>query len=130
MTSEELASLRERHYRRLPELKVKTEEEALGYIGECGFLLLFAVAGLELPDLHQASTRPGEDWPWGCWQWKETLPGGKKCAYGKYLRHKGTFISWELFPYFLAAYGSPNGYIQDYREGRLTPVEREILEIL
>jgi len=125
VTSQELERQRARNYRRLPALKVNGEEEAVRFIEECGFLLLFSVRGVELPDLWQATATRGE-----AWHWKETLPGAKKCAYGKVLRRKGTFISWEYFPGFMAAYGSPNSYLQDYRAGLLNQVEKQILETL
>ncbi len=125
MTSQELEHQRARIYRRLPALKVNSDREAVEFIEECGFLLLFSVRGVELPNLWQATVTPGK-----AWHWKQTLPGAKKCAYGKVLRRKGTFISWEYFPSFLAAYGSLNSYLQDYRAGLLSQVEKQILETL
>jgi len=125
LTFAELERLRDLRYRRIPEVQFETEEEALEFIEEHGFVLLIDSNSLELPSLWQATRRRGQAWPW-----KQTLSGAKRCAYGKLLRRKGTFVSWEYFPHFLAVYSNTNSYQEEYRAGRLSQVERRILETL
>lgn len=125
LTLAELERLRAKRYRRLPELQLEDEEEALEFIEERGFVLLFNCKGLELPDLWQATRGFEVAWPW-----KQILPGAKLCAYGKLLHRKGLFVSWEYFPRFIAIYSSTNSYMEEYRAGRISQLEREILETL
>lgn len=125
LTLAELQTLRDLRYRRIPKLQFETEEEALQFIDERGFVLLINSKALELPSLWRATRRRGQAWPW-----KQTLSGAKHCAYGKLLCRKGTFVSWEYLPHFLAVYSNTNSYLKEYRAGRLSRVERQILEIL
>jgi hypothetical protein len=100
---ERLEDYRRRNFRLLPRLRLGKEDQALEFINQTGFLLLWTPGTqLDLPSLS-AAYRPGktvEDW----WYWKQTLPERKACFYGKILQGKGTFISWEYFPCFYACY--------------------------
>jgi len=124
-----LEAYRSRTFHLLPELRVGTEKEALDFIGEAGFALLW-VSGeqLNLPSLSGAYPPKRKDWGW--WNWKQTLPEKKACYYAKILRHKGTFISWDFFPCFYAVYAARRSYQEEWRAGLLDRVHKRLLEIL
>ncbi len=113
--------------------KVRTDEEAARFVDERGFALLAPLRGVNLPSLSEADYR--EPWPGytitdGAWRWKEVLPGEKRCVYGKFLRGRGTFISWNLFPHFYALYGPSGDAEEEYLAGRLGRMERLLLEMV
>ncbi|MCJ7749920.1 MAG: hypothetical protein MUQ65_02320, partial [Armatimonadetes bacterium] len=119
-------SLRAHLWRTAPSRHISTERSALRFIEELGFVLLMPITGADLPSIHQAAG--GE---WGVWwDWKQTLPERKACCYAKLLRRRGTFISWEWFPCFYAAYADPRPYGRQYREGLLDRAEKQILDLL
>lgn len=83
--------------------QVFTDEDAARYVDERGFTPLMHLSGSELPSISEADSREtweGFDITDGAWRWKETLPGSRRCAYGKFLRHRGFFVSWAAFPAF------------------------------
>ncbi len=92
--------------------RVRTERDAVAFIHAAGFCLLFPVKRLPLPSLYWAvARRPiqlGPQWDAGCekiWRWKDELPRRRLAWYAKYFRGRGTFISLEMLPYFLALEG-------------------------
>src|SRR5512136_2881832 len=79
--------------------KVSTDDDAVAFVDQRGFAPLMHLAGCELPSLSEADIRDpwqGFDITDGAWRWKEVLPQSKRCAYGKFLRGRGFFISWGL----------------------------------
>lgn len=126
--------------------KVSTDDEAARYVDERGFVPIMRLAGSQLPSLSEADIRPaweGFDITDGAWRWKEVLPQQKRCAYGKFLRQRGFFLSWRLFPAFYLLYRrprlpdqAPNGTLggrdhdQDYAAGLLSRQEWLILETI
>jgi hypothetical protein len=136
-----LDRLREETYHRRPELALKNEREARGFIERVGFCLLFPVKGMELPSLWEAingGPRPipihHHDYPLQLtWEWKDTLPSQGQVYYGKVLRNKPTFISLSLLPYFYALTGNTGEeeeYLYLYQEGKLSDEARRIYEVL
>lgn len=115
------------HLRR--ELRVGSEAQALEFIEEAGFVLLW-VSGeqLNLPSLSGAYPPQRGDWQW--WQWKQTLPNRKACFYAKILRHKGTFISWRFFPAFYSVYASRFSYEEEWQAGLLDRTQKRLLDLL
>jgi len=100
---ERLEAYRLRSFHLLPKLRIKTESQALDFINQTGFLLLWTSREqLDLPSLSAAYPPARNDEGW--WYWKQTLPEKQACYYAKVLQGKGTFISWEYFPYFYACY--------------------------
>jgi len=90
--------------------RISTDEEAARYVDERGFCPLMHLSGCELPGISEADTRTpweGFDITDGAWRWKETLPQAGKCAYGRFLRQRGFFISWRLLPAFYRLHGRP-----------------------
>ncbi len=142
LTSERLQAIRAERYRQRPELKVTTEDQALGFLNDSGLCLLFSDRAIELPTLWGALcgwNRPlpehHNDHELGlAWNWKDSLPVARKVLYGKFLRKKPLFISLDLAPYFYALspnYGDPAAdYMEDYRDGRLSVESKQVYEVL
>jgi len=142
LTSELLQATRAERYRQRPHLRVQTEGEALGFLNDVGFCLLFSAKEIELPSLWGALC--GEDLPLPnhhdnrelglAWLWKDKLPIEGKVLYGKFLRKKPVFVSLDLVPYLYALspnYGDPAGdYLQDYLDGRLSVEAKQVYEVL
>lgn len=114
--------------------RIADDAGAARFIDERGFALLMPLAGVPLPSVSEADGAA----PWSeefrctdrAWAWKETLPGRKLCAYGKLIRHRGTFISWRLFPAFAAVYGPAGDLAEEYEAGRLGRAERDLAEMV
>ena len=142
MTHETLQAARAERYRQRSHLRVRTQDEALGFLNDVGLCLLFSANDIELPSLWGALC--GEDRPVPshhdnrelglAWRWKDELPIAGKVLYGKFLRRKPVFISLELAPYFYALspnYGVPaEDYMQDYVDGRLSVEAKQVFEVL
>jgi uncharacterized protein YcaQ len=127
-------------FRLRPARKVTTPAEALEYVNERGFIFFWPISGVDLPSLWTAvaGERPvadkHDDPGHITWGWKDEALGKHHWYYAKVLRHKATFISLEIAPYFYALsenYGSPEeDYIISYDEGHLTLAARQIYETL
>ena len=125
-----LQALRDQNYRRRPELALRAEAEALSFVQDVGFCLLFPVRGMELPTLWEAingSSRPLPDHHADralglTWAWKDSLPAKRLIYYGKLLKHKPTLVALDLLPYFYALSencGDPDDYLEHYHDGKL-----------
>ena len=126
ITLAQLEAARAHRWRTEPARRISTEREALRFIRELGFVILVPVSGAELPSIHAAC---GEGWGvW--WDWKQTLPERRACYYSHLLRARGTFLAWEWFAPFYAAYGEARTYHQLFRDGRLDRAEKEVLDLL
>ncbi len=122
-------AFRARSFRLLPGLRVRTEPQALEFIRQAGIVLLWVPGEqLNLPCLSAAYPQGGKDFGW--WPWKQTLPEKKACYYAKILRHKGTFLSWDIFPCFQAVYANRQPYEEEWRAGLLPRVQKRLLDIL
>ena len=67
------------------------------------------------------------------WKWKDLLGKQRRAYYGKYFRGRGTFISLEFLPHFLAMRGSAlksDDYQQFHAAGRITGEALTIWEAL
>jgi hypothetical protein len=126
ITLADVERLRAYRWRKQPSRRIASERGALRLIEELGFVLLVSIGDEEMPSIHAAA---GGDWGvW--WDWKQTLPERKACCYAKVLRRRGTFISWEWFPRFYAAYADPRPYWRLYRDGLLDRTEKQVLDLL
>jgi len=121
----DIEHVRAYRWRTAPARRIASERGAARFISELGFVLLMPISGTELPSIH-ASTQ--DQWAW--WDWKQTLPGRKACYYAKLLRRRGTFIAWQWFPMFYAAYADPRPYWRQYRDGVLDRAGKQILDLL
>jgi len=117
--------------------RVATLADARKYIDALGFCVLFAVNNVALPSLYWAVTRRRnlvfDDLFLKIWRWKDELPRRGHAFYGKYFRTRGTLISLEFLPHFLAvreAAVSPTDHARFYAEGRIRDDARVIWEAL
>lgn len=117
--------------------RVTTLAGARKYIDALGFCVLFAVNNVALPSLHWAVTARRslvfDDLFLKIWRWKDDLPRRGHAFYGKYFRTRGTLISLEFLPYFLAmreAAFSPADHARFYADGRIRDDARVIWEAL
>lgn len=138
---ETVEAWRDRRYRRRPDLRLHTAEEALAFINDVGFCFLFPESGIEIPTLWEAicgERRPvpveHDDQALGyAWHWKDELPSRDAVYYGKLLRRKPMFVSLQLLPNFYALsenYGDLHDYLLEYEEGRLSDEARRVYEAL
>ena len=117
--------------------RVATLADARKYIDALGFCVLFAVNNVALPSLYWAVTRRRslvfDNLFMKIWRWKDDLPRRGHAFYGKYFRTRGTLISLEFLPYFLAmreAAFSSADHARFYAEGRIRDDARVIWEAL
>ena len=140
-TLEQIESLRDRRYRRTPDLRVTTEAQARAFVDEVGFCFLFGAKGIEIPSLWSAICggkrpvpRQHNDPDLGrTWRWKDTLPSRGEIYYGKLLRGKATLVSLDLLPSFYALspnYGDLDDYLAQYEEGLLSVEAKNVYEAL
>jgi len=128
----EVERLRARRCLRQGLRKIRTQAEAAAFINEVGFATLMGVPETQVPNLSAASVNPGwhvdsSKWWWG---WKQTLPEKKACFYSKILRGRGTFISWQMFPFFFAVNGDKREYEEEWDAGLMSRDEKRILDLL
>jgi hypothetical protein len=117
--------------------RVRTPADAVQFLNRVGFCVLFPVKGVALPSLYYAaSRRPLLTWDRYCmliWKWKDELPRRKRAFYAKYFKGRGSFISLEMLPYFLAAEGSAaavDDFLRYYEQGCISHDGRVIWEAL
>lgn len=120
-----------------PRRRVKTAADVVKFIDAAGFCLLFPNKNVALPSLYFAVTgRVPIHWDIAVdklWKWKDDLPRQRRAFYSKYFKKRGTFISVEMLPYFLAMEGAalePRGAARLYAAGRITDDARTIWEAL
>jgi len=106
---------------------VKTLSQASSFLDHAGFCLLFPVANVSLPSLYYAvSGRADVRWDKYAqliWKWKDQLPKKRRAFYGKYFKGRGTFLSLEFLPQFLATHGTaiePRDAEAFYKAGRVS----------
>jgi hypothetical protein len=120
--------------------RIATLADARKYIDALGFCVLFPAKNVALPSLYWPVTRRSSDdgfvfdrYFQRIWRWKDELPRRGYAIYAKYFRTRGTFISLECLPYFLAmretAVG-PTDHARLYAEGRIRDDARVIWKAL
>jgi hypothetical protein len=120
--------------------RVATLSEARKYVDAAGFCMLFPVTHVPLPSLYCAVTRrnPSADVVFDkhfemLWRWKDELPRRRRAFYAKYFRTRGTFISLEQLPNFLAmreTVAAPHDHARFYADGRIRDDARIVWEAL
>ncbi|NPV66396.1 MAG: hypothetical protein HPY64_04540 [Anaerolineae bacterium] len=99
-----IAAERDHRYRRTPERRVRSIDDAEVFINEVGFAFLWPIKGVEAPNLFQAIAGRERDVPMAhddpdnnlCWGWKDQSLGGRRWYYAKLLRRKATLIAPRL----------------------------------
>ena len=90
--------------------RLRTTADAMRFIETAGFCVLFPAKNIPLPSLYYAvSRRQVVHWDKSAqliWNWKDELPKKSRSFYGKYFKGRGSFISLEFLPYFLATHGT------------------------
>jgi hypothetical protein len=133
--------IREHNYRRTPERRLRTVEEARAFVDEVGFCHFWPIKGAELPNLFHAiagRVRPvpmehGDPDISKCWGWKDQSLGKRWWYYGKLLRRRATLVSLDLLPAFYACtenYGDLLDYLEEYRAGTMTAEAKWIYDAL
>jgi hypothetical protein len=123
-----------------PKLKIKNPDQAIDFVNQRGFVFFWPLKSIRFPSLWTAvaGDRPvadaHDDPGHVTWGWKDNLLGKQRWYYAKILRHRGTFISNTLLPFFYSLsenYGSPEeDYLIQYQEGHLTQEARQVYEAL
>jgi hypothetical protein len=118
--------------------RIVTLAEAVKYIDAAGFCMLFPVEAIPLPSLYYPVTKRNRKFEhkWDkhsvmLWRWKDEIPCRRRAFYGKYFRGRGTFISLQQLPNFLAMDGAavaPEDHRRFYSEGRIREDARVIWE--
>lgn len=120
--------------------RVTTLADARKFIDAAGFCMLFPVTNVPLPSLYCAVT--GRSPNAGIvfdkhflklWRWKDELPRRHRAFYAKYFRARGTLISLEHLPHFLAmrqTAAAPGDSARLYAAGRIRDDARVIWEAL
>ena len=121
--SEKRPHSREIHWRG----PVKTLAQAARFIDHAGFCVLFPVKNVPLPSLYFAASKRAElrwdKYAQLVWKWKDELPKKRRAFYGKYFKGRGTFLSLEFLPQFLATQGTaiePREAEPFYKAGRVS----------
>lgn len=131
---------RARTYRWLPEMRLRSQEQAIAFVNERGFVYFWPISGITLPSLWVAAAgdRPvadaHDDPGHVTWGWKDGLLGQRQWYYAKILRKKATMIAMDIAPYFYALsenYGAyDEDYLTQYEQGHLTIEAKAIYESL
>ena len=138
--TEQVESYRARTFRLLPDLHLRTKEDALQFVNERGFVYFWPIKGIVFPSLWTAvaGNRPvaekHDDPGHVTWGWKDEMLGQRQWYYAKVLRGKATLIALDVVPYFYALsenYGDPeHDYLQLYEDGHLSREAKMIYEAL
>jgi len=136
-----IAEQRDYNYRRTPDRRIQTLDEARAFIEEVGFCHFWPVKGAELPNLFHAIAGRVRAVPMAhddpdlskCWSWKDGALDKGWWYYGKLLKRRATLVSLAELPFFYALsdnYGDLDDYLQEYEEGRLTAEAKAVYEAL
>ncbi len=138
---DQIHRLREHTYRRTPERRLHTVDEARAFVDEIGFCHFWPIKDIEMPNLFHAiagRVRPvphEHDDPdiSKCWGWKDDALDKRWWYYAKLLRRRATLVSLDLLPTFYACsenYGELDDYVQEYADGLMTAEAKAIYEAL
>ncbi len=141
MNADEIRRRRAFIYRRIPERRVHTVEEARAFVEEVGFCHFWPIKGIETPNLFHAIAGRVRSVPnqhhdpdlSKSWSWKDGALDKKWWYYGKLLRRRATLVSLDVLPYFYALsenYGALDDYLQEYEDGKMTAEAKAIYEAL
>src|SRR6266436_1850230 len=107
--------------------RLRTTADAVRFIENVAFCVLFPIKNVPLPSLYYAVSRRA-DVRWDkyaqlVWKWKDELPKKRRSFYGKYFKGRGSFISLKFLPQFLATHGTaiePREAEAFYKTGRIS----------
>ena len=141
MKAEEVLQQRKINYRRTPERRLRTVEDARAFVEEVGFCFFWPIKGAELPNLFHAIAGRVRPVPMEhddpdiskCWGWKDHALDKKWWYYGKFLRRRATLVSLQELPNFYALsenFGALNNYLHEYADGLMTAEAKAIYEAI
>jgi hypothetical protein len=140
LSIEKITALRERTFRLQPGTQLASQQDAIDYVNQRGFVYFWPIKDIVLPSLWVAvaGDRPvadeHDDPGHVTWGWKDGLLEKRSWYYAKVLRKRATMISLETAPYFYALsenYGDPDeDYQIQYMQGHLTQESKAIYEAL
>ncbi len=136
---ERLERHRDFYFRRTRTRRIKSEEQALNFIGEVGFCTAFT-AGLNLPCLREAIAGEREpplphhiqhDFAIGMtWRLKDVLSAKAAVYYGKAIAGRPAFIAPQMLPAFLRLRIEPTSYATAFRRGALSLCAKLVMDAL
>jgi hypothetical protein len=139
----DLERLRDRRFRRVPALRVRTDRQALAFVDDVGFCSTFHAFAEGLPCLWEAvAGRAHPRWPrrshhdaavGRTWELKDTLPADKRVYYGKLLKGRPLLVALDVFPAFYALVRGAQrarDYRGEYEAGRLSHTARRLMDAL
>lgn len=126
-------------YRSDPSRRLRSVGDALAFVEQRGFVMLWPLRDLEMPSLWCAAAgdRPvadAHDDPGHItWGWKDEMLDQRRWYYGKLLRGKATVVALRELPHFYAL--SPrladlDDYRQAYHDGQLSHEARRVADVL
>lgn len=140
INNECLRAYRQHTFHLMPELRLKSKNDAVDFVNERGFTHFWPNKDILLPNIWTATVgdRPvpnNHDDPGHItWGWKDEILGTRQWFYARILCRRNTMISIKTLPNFYALspnYGDPeNDYLEDYRQGLLTQEAKNIYETL
>jgi hypothetical protein len=143
LTAAFLLSLRDRCFRRIPALRIRSERGALAFVNAVGFCSTFYRFPEGVACLWEAVVgRPHPRWPRRShhdagigltWDLKDRLPAEKLVYYGKLLKGRPLLVALDLFPAFYALIRGGQracDYRQEYEAGRLSLTARRIMDAM
>ena len=140
LSSKKLETYRAQTFRLRARLRLQSVDDALQFVNERGFVFLWPIKNIVLPNLWTAvaGDRPvadAHDDPGHItWRWKDEMLDKRKWYYAKLLRNKATVISLDATKYFYALsanFGDPEqDYLQQYEDGLLSQAGKSIFETL
>jgi hypothetical protein len=141
VNAEEIQHQRALNYRRTPERRLRTVEDARVFVEEVGFCHFWPIKSIEMPNLFHAIAGRVRPVPMvhddpdlsKCWDWKDNSLDKRWWYYGKLLRRRATLVSLDYLPYFYALsenFGELTDYLQEYEDGLMTAEARAIYEAI
>lgn len=135
-----IRSYRANTFRLRPGQRITSQDEAVAYVVQRGFVYFWPIRDILLPSLWVAvaGDRPvadeHDDPGHVTWGWKDELLGSRQWYYAKVLRKKATMIAMNVVPFFYALsenYGSPeDDHLTLYEQGRLTQEAKSVYQAI
>ena len=139
ISDKDILSYRRGTYRINPKLWLSSVEDALKHVDERGFVMLWPIKDMEMPSLWAAvaGDKPvaneHDDPGHITWGWKDQMLDQRRWYYGKLLRGKATFVSFQVLPFFYALaprLADLDDYREAYHAGHLTHEAKAIADVL
>ena len=140
ISSEKIQAYRNQTFHLRPSQHIKSQEQAIEFANQRGFIFFWPIKDITLPSLWSAvaGDRPvadaHDDPGHVTWGWKDSLLGKRRWYYAKVLRKRATIIALNVVPYFYALsenYGSfEDDYLTLYEQGRMTQEAKKVYEAL